>query len=87
MLSFLSSHGRRTGKLNGRRSRDSIDRLLLRLRLSLGGAILGSSVAGLTGKAADYNPVLLGSVGAALGFAIALATVTGLEQKKSKGLR
>jgi hypothetical protein len=86
MLSSFASGGRHTGKTGGRGSHDAFGNLLLRLRLSLGGAILGSSIAGVAGKALDYDPPLLSVIGAALGFAIALATVKSTEQDRPKSL-
>jgi hypothetical protein len=86
MLSSFASGGRRTDKTGGRGSHDTFDNLLMRLRLSLGRAILGSSIAGVAGKALEYDPLLLSVFGAVLGFAIAIATVRGAEQDRPKSL-
>jgi hypothetical protein len=86
ILSSFASGGHNTGKTGGRGSHDAFGNLLLRLGLSLGGAILGSSIAGVTGKALDYDPLLLSGIGAVLGFAVALATSRSAEQDRPKSL-
>jgi hypothetical protein len=71
-VSIISSPHEGNRSRSGALAEDRFDRVLKRLRLCLGGGIIGASLAGIVAGAAGSDSTPIAALGAALGFLAAL---------------